>query len=279
MDSEVTTESNMQPTFNAEASQVSSTHSEQTTSADNTPADPPQSENAETISAEDPNLPDYVIKGTFGSESDQAKAYPELQKSTSKKIQQLSEKLKGFTGAPEDGYTFELSNELTESGFELDQDNAYFKDFAEQCKKAGMNQETFQNQMSIAANYIHNSEQVRVDYVNNAIEKQIQQDLDTMSKETKDNFVNNVNVASNIKGVTAEELNHFADNLDTSMIETFNKFMSDRRNTSVPVNTLASLDSASSRREELARIHKMPHGPDRQAAQDALNERYRKASY
>ena len=231
-------------------------------------------------------MPDWLNTKTFNNPDielakiEQAKAYPELQRSTSKKIQELTDKLKGFTGAPEDGYAFELPDELEEANFKFDADNPYFKDFAEIAKQAGMNQDTFQNQMALAAKYIHNSEQSRVEYVNNAIESQMEAELEKLDKQTQQDFIQYVKVAGNLPGVTAEELNHFVDNLnDSSLVSTFNKIMTSTRSSNLPVNMDNTFDTPETLRHELKRIHSMPLGPDRDAAQNQLNERYRRMSY
>ena len=274
---EATTESSgIEPTFVATShdDQVSSSHEPTTPSVDESTANPPQiDDSAEWSLTEDligqGEKPEWFNNKTFKTVSDQAKAYPELQKLYNNKLQ-------GFTGAPEDGYTFELSEELTEAGFDYDANNAYFKDFAEACKESGMNQETFQKSMDIATNYLHSVQQSRVETINNAIDTQMEEELNTLDKSIKDEFVQYVDVAGNLPGITSDELNHFVDNLnDAQLVKTFNKMMASTRVSQVPTsNSAPSLDTHESLRLELKRVHSMPRGPARDLAQQQLNERY-----
>jgi len=287
MDDFSSVESSVQPTFSAPetgSNQVSSSHNELSASATDTTANIPQiDQNADDKVAEVSNdVPEWLNRTTFTNEDvesairEQAKAYPELQKSSSRKIQELTDKLKGFSGSPEDGYEFTPNERLEEAGFEFDSKDPYFQDFVNICKEAGMNQEVFQQQMEKAANYLVNAQEQRATVINEAIEKQQAEELESLDKQTKDLFIENLHIAGNMKGVDPTALNNLVDALDASMIPAFNAIIGNAKTSAVPSMSNIVHDTKDSLRELNWKVEQMPEGPQKQLAREQMRDRYQK---
>lgn len=88
--------------------------------------------------------PDWFDGKKYKSVAEQAKAYPEL----SKKLGEMSTKLKGFTGAPEGDYQLSLPEGVQG---EIDTDNPLLADFKSWAKEAGLSQEKFTELLHVYA--------------------------------------------------------------------------------------------------------------------------------
>lgn len=85
------------------------------------------------------DTPEWFKADKYGTVSDQAKAYKELEV-----------RFGSFTGAPEE-YTVNLSDELKEKGIEITSDDPLYEEALKFAKETNMNQEGFDNMLNLYA--------------------------------------------------------------------------------------------------------------------------------
>jgi len=247
----------METTFSSEASSSAVVDTPATSLSDASAppthsATPPQ-EATETLSSEATS--DYKFKSWEEAE----KGYKEIQSFKDKQMNELKdshakelEKYAAFTGAPEDGYTFTPSEELTEAGFTFDESNELYAQAKEMASSMGLNQEAFSGLMNLYAQDMHNSTTAFANEMHEMASQQVERDLASMSHEEKARFVPLLNQAAQIEGVSDAGINDLVDACGVEGLRTLMAIISNRA-PSMPLNVNTYNDTPQSLREALGK--------------------------
>ena len=214
------------------------------------------------------NIPEGFNNKTFKYVQDAAKAHGELQSHHSKK-------LAGFTGAPEGDYDLGLNEAALELGIELNSDDPTIAQFSEKAKSLNMNQETFVDLYSMSQIANHQATQESTEAVINAVNENVDTQLAEFGEANREQFVQAVNMAANMPGVSEEGLNDVLDGITTANgLKTFIDMVNSSNPSSIPATPgEVSYNDHNSLRTKLAEVKKMS-GPARVQAEKSLNEQY-----
>lgn len=214
--------------------------------------------------------PEWFKPGTFKTVEAQAEGYAKLQAHHQKS-------LGGFTGAPEGNYDLGLSEAASELGIELNTDDPTIAKFAELAKSNNMNQETFTELLSLSQMANHQATQESAEAVINAVNENVDVQLAEFGEANKEQFVQAVNMAANMPGVSEKGLNDVLDGITTANgLKTFIDMVNSSNPSSIPATPgEATYNDHNSLRKKLAEVKKMS-GPARANAKKALDEEYAK---
>ena len=215
-------------------------------------------------------IPEGFNNKTFKYVQDAAKAHGELQSHHSKK-------LAGFTGAPEGDYELGLTEAASELGIELNSDDPNIAKFAEFAKSKNMNQETFTELLSMSQMENHQATQESAEAVINAVNENVDVQLAEFGEQNREKFVQAVNMAANMPGVSEEGLNDVLDGITTANgLKTFIDMVNSSNPSSIPATPgEVSYNDHNALRTKLAEVKKMS-GPARANAEKALYAEYAK---
>ena len=215
-------------------------------------------------------IPEGFNNKTFKYVQDAAKAHGELQSHHSKK-------LAGFTGAPEGDYELGLTEAASELGIELNSDDPNIAKFAEFAKSKNMNQETFTELLSMSQMENHQATQESAEAVINAVNENVDVQLAEFGEQNREKFVQAVNMAANMPGVSEEGLNDVLDGITTANgLKTFIDMVNSSNPSSIPTTPgEVSYNDHNALRTKLAEVKKMS-GPARANAEKALYAEYAK---
>ena len=215
-------------------------------------------------------IPEWFKPGTFKTVEAQAEGYAKLQAHHQKS-------LGGFTGAPEGDYNLALNETASELGIELNSDDPNIAQFAEFAKSNNMNQETFTELLSMSQMANHQATQESAEAVINAVNENVDVQLAEFGEQNKEKFVQAVNMAANMPGVSEEGLNDVLDGITTANgLKTFIDMVNSSNPSSIPSTPgEVSYNDHNSLRTKLAEVKKMS-GPARADAEKALNAEYAK---
>ena len=211
--------------------------------------------------------PDWFNSKTFKSIEEQAKAHPELRKL-------YNNKLKGLSGAPEDGYEYELPQEYVEKNWEYNTSDPGYQDFLSLARENGFSQDLV-NEMT----------DILVQNTNRMGEKQTQRQAETMDTELNkltlgdtDAFESAIRTAANSPNIDRSDLNVLLDNLNNAeAIKAFTSLMNEHNYSQIPGPEVgASPDLASQQdalRSRLAGLDKL-RGAAKEKAKHALYRDY-----
>jgi len=211
--------------------------------------------------------PEWFNSKTFKSVEDQAKAHPELRKL-------YNEKLKGLSGAPEDGYTYDMPKEYMEKGYKYNTDDPHYQDFLDLAQSNELSQDMV-NQMT----------DMLVESVNQGASKQRESYQEYQDKQyneltngDKENFESAIRVAANNPNVNQEHLNVLLEDLTSSAaIRAFSSLINEHNYSSVPGPEVHSPRDSYERQNELRdRLAGLQHmrGNQRETARKALIRDY-----
>lgn len=214
--------------------------------------------------------PEWFKPGTFKTVEAQAEGYAKLQAHHQKS-------LGGFSGAPDGDYDLGLTEAASELGIELKTDDPTIAQFAELAKSNNMNQETFTELLSLSQMANHQATQESAEAVINAVNENVDVQLAEFGEANREQFVQAVNMAANMPGVSEEGLNDVLDGITTANgLKTFIDMVNSSNPSSIPATPgEVSYNDHNSLRTKLAEVKKMS-GPARVQAEKALNEQYSK---
>ncbi len=215
-------------------------------------------------------IPKWFKPGTFKTVEAQAEGYAKLQAHHQKSLE-------GFTGAPEGDYNLGLNEAVSELGIEINTDDPTISQFAELAKKNNMNQETFTELLSLSQMANHQATQESAEAVINAVNENVDVQLAEFGEANKEKFIQAVNMAANMPGVSEEGLNDVLDGITTDKgLKTFIDMVNSSNPSSIPASPgELSYNDHNSLRAKLAEVQKMS-GPARSSAQKALYAEYAK---
>jgi len=214
--------------------------------------------------------PEWFKPGTFKTVEAQAEGYAKLQAHHQKS-------LGGFSGAPDGDYDLGLTEAASEVGIELNSDDPTIAKFAELAKSNNMNQETFTELLSLSQMANHQATQESAEAVINAVNENVDVQLAEFGEANREQFVQAVNMAANMPGVSEEGLNDVLDGITTANgLKTFIDMVNSSNPSSIPATPgEVTYNDHNSLRTKLAEVQKMS-GPARASAQKALDQEYAK---
>lgn len=211
--------------------------------------------------------PDWFNSKTFKSIEEQAKAHPELRKL-------YNNKLKGLSGAPEDGYEYELPQEYVEKNWEYNTSDPGYQDFLSLARENGFSQDLV-NEMT----------DMLVQNTNRMGEKQTQKQSETMDTELNkltlgdtDAFESAIRMAANSPNVDRSDLNVLLDNLNNAeAIKAFTSLMNEHNYSQIPGPEVGAVPDVGAQqdalRARLAGLDKL-RGTAKEKAKQALYRDY-----
>lgn len=198
------------------------------------------------------NNGDQVIEGsgeppvwynskTFKSVEDQAKAHPELRKL-------YNDKLKGLSGAPEEGYKYDMPEDFAKKGYEYNTENPYYQDFLDLARTNGVSQELVEQMTDLLVE----SENVSRETFSDRQEETQNQHLNELTNGDREGFEQAVRVASNNPNVDKGALNVLLEELNTSdAIKAFTALVSPDQYSRLPGPEVASVRDSGARQNQL----------------------------
>ena len=259
---------------NVDTGQVATFSRESSTSNTSDTADAPVSTEGKWYLSEgvegQGEAPEWFKPGTFKTVEAQAEGYAKLQAHHQKS-------LGGFSGAPDGDYDLGLTEAASELGIELNSDDPTIAQFAELAKSNNMNQETFTELLSLSQMANHQATQESAEAVINAVNENVDVQLAEFGEANKEQFVQAVNMAANMPGVSEEGLNDVLDGITTANgLKTFIDMVNSSNPSSIPATPgEATYNDHNSLRTKLAEVKKMS-GPARANAEKALYAEYSK---
>ena len=245
-----------QATFTSDAAPGTIDSAVSTTASDASAA--PTSSAPSSPDASESLTPESNSDYKFKSWEEAEKGYKEVQSHKDKQMNELKdthasdlEKYKAFTGAPEDGYTYQPSEDLAESGFTFDEKNELFGKAKEMAQSMGLNQEAFSGFMDLYAQDMHASTSAFATEMHDMASDQVEQDLASMSHEERSRFVPLLNQAAQLEGVNDAGLNDLVDNAGAEGLKALMSIISARAS-GMPMQVSSYNDTPDSLRKAMA---------------------------
>jgi len=185
--------------------------------------------------------PIWYNEKTFKSVEDQAKAHPELRKL-------YNDKLKGMSGAPEEGYKYDMPEDYVNKGYEYNTENPYYQDFLDLARTNGISQELVEQMTDLLVE----SENVSRETMVGRKEEMANHELSTLTNGDKEGFEHAVRLASNNPNVDKGSLNILLEELNTAAaIKAFTHLVRPDQYTNLPGPELSSVRDTSARQNQL----------------------------
>lgn len=211
--------------------------------------------------------PEWFNSKTFKSIEDQAKAHPELRKL-------YNEKLKGLSGAPQDGYTYDMPKEFAERGYQYNTDNPYYQDFLDLAHKNELSQDMV-NQMT---DMLVESVNVGVQNQEQSYKEHTDSQYNQLTNGDKDQFETAIKMAVNTPNVDKTHLNTLLEELTTAdSIKAFTALITQNKYSALPGPEVNAPRDSYERQNELRdRLHALKNlrGQQHTAAKAALIRDY-----
>ena len=213
--------------------------------------------------------PEWFNKGTFKDVATQAENYSKLQSHHNKIT-------KGFSGAPEGDYSYEVSEALAEAGFEFNAEDPMLAKFNEFARESNMNQDTY----SKALNFCHEAMMDMAGGLHENLagdcESYLEEQLNDFGAHNAAEFRQSLKAAQNIKGVTVDGLNSILDGITTAEgIRTFQAMVSANTAGSVPTSPgTPSVENADYCRKLMAEAEACTNPAQKKLLNAKVNEAY-----
>lgn len=189
----------------------------------------------------DGSPPEWFNSKTFKTVEEQAKAHTQLRKL-------YNDKLKGLSGAPEEGYTYELPQEFEEKGYIYDTQNPFYKDFLDLCKSNDVSQDMV-NQMT---DMLVESSNIDSEKRHQKYEEYIDREYNELTNGDKDEFETAVRIAANNPKVDRAGLNNLLEELQTAeSIRAFSSLIKETNYASIPSPDVVRQKDSWTRQNEL----------------------------
>jgi len=185
--------------------------------------------------------PVWYNSKTFKSVEEQAKAHPELRKL-------YNDKLKGMSGAPEEGYKYDMPEDFVSKGYEYDVENPYYQDFLDLARTNGVSQELVEQMTDLLVE----SENVSRGTMMERREETQNHQLSSLTNGDKEGFEHAVRTASNNPNVDKQALNVLLEELNTAdAIKAFTSLVRPEQYSRLPGPDVASVRDSGARQNQL----------------------------
>jgi len=215
----------------------------------------------------DGSPPDWFNSKTFKTVEEQAKAHTQLRKL-------YNDKLKGLSGAPEEGYAYDLPKEFVDKGYTYDTSNPYYKDFLDICKSNEVSQDMV-NQMTDMLVESVNAETLKSDQDYDA---HIDNEYSQLTNGDKDQFEVAVKMAATNPHVDRDSLNQLLEEIQTAgAIKAFTTLVNEHNYANIPgPESIRQKDSWTRQNELRDRLQSLDKlkGQQRENAKKALYRDY-----
>jgi len=168
--------------------------------------------------------PEWFNSKTFKSVEEQAKAHGELRKL-------YNQKVKGLSGAPEEGYQYEMPEDYTSKDWKYNTDDPGYQDFLHLARDNGFSQELVTEMTDML---VENSNMQKE---HNAMrhDEQVTEEMNKLSLGDTDAFESAIRNAANNPNVQKEDLNVLLDNLNNAeAIRAFTSLMNEHSYSHLP---------------------------------------------
>ena len=170
------------------------------------------------------DAPEWFNSKTFKTVEDQAKAHGELRKL-------YNQKMKGLSGAPDEGYEYEMPEEYTSKEWKYNTDDPGYQDFLHLARENGFSQDLV-NEMTDML--VQNTNMQR-EHEGMRNEESISSEMDKLSMGDTEAFESAIRSAANNPNVQKEDLNVLLDNLNNAeAIKAFTSLMNEHNYSYVP---------------------------------------------
>ncbi len=168
--------------------------------------------------------PDWFNGKTFKSVEEQAKAHPELRKL-------YTEKVKGLSGAPDEGYEYEMPEEYVSQDWKYNTDDPGYQDFLHLARDNGFSQELV---TELTDMLVENTNR-QSEHNTMRQEEAINGEMNKLSMGDTEAFESAIMMAANNPNVERADLNVLLDNLNNAeAIRAFTSLMHEHNYSPIP---------------------------------------------
>lgn len=168
--------------------------------------------------------PDWFNSKTFKTVEDQAKAHGELRKL-------YNQKMKGLSGAPEDGYEYEMPEEYSAKEWKYNTEDPGYQDFLHLARENGFSQDLV-NEMT---DMLVQNSNMQKEHDGMRHEESMSAEMDKLSMGDTEAFETAIRSAASNPNVQKEDLNVLLDNLNNAeAIKAFTSLMNEHNYSYVP---------------------------------------------
>jgi len=168
--------------------------------------------------------PEWFNSKTFKTVEEQAKAHGELRKL-------YNQKMKGLSGAPDEGYEYEIPEEYASKEWKYNTDDPGYQDFLHLARDNGFSQELVSEMTDML---VENSNMQR-EHESMRTEERMSAEMDKLSLGDTDAFEAAIRGAANNPSVQKADLNVLLDNLNSAeAIRAFTSLMNEHNYSYVP---------------------------------------------
>lgn len=213
------------------------------------------------------DMPEWFNSKTFKSIEEQAKAHPELRKL-------YNDKFKGKSGAPKDGYTYDLSQEMVDKNYKFDSSNSHYQDFLDLSEQNELSQDLVEKMTDL---YIESTNK-GMDAQKENYQKYQDEQFHQLSPEEKNGFETAIKHAANNPDVDTADLNVLLEDLTTAAgIRAFTRLINTDNYSNLPGPEVSRSKDSYHRQNELRdKLQSIQHlrGHAKEAAKKSLRGEY-----
>ena len=197
------------------------------------------------------DMPEWFNNKTFKSVEEQAKAYPELRKL-------YNNKLKGMSGAPEDGYQYEMPEEYAAKDWKYNTEDPGYQDFLHVARDNGLSQELVNEFTDMLVENTNRQQEL----TETRRQESMDNEINRLSVGDTDKFEAAIKMAASNPDVNREDLNVLLDNLNNAeSIKAFTSLMNQHNYSLVPGPDVAIapsvVDQQDALRQRLGNLDKL----------------------